>query len=181
MIIEESRDQGCIPVLNELFEKYIDLPYYVLPVLASLQLIGIITGIILLIFLAQNEDLAQADSELDSEFDDDDRDAPMELPKPKLFCIIKQQKDNFGIALDYDEDRRGHIIKRISDGSNTEFAGVSLGSRVIEIAGLICCNASVGEINIRMEQCGNEMKMLVVEEDADLLYKEYKGTVISKI
>ena len=60
MIIEESRDQGCIPVLNELFEKYIDLPYYVLPVLASLQLIGIITGIILLIFLAQNEDLAQA-------------------------------------------------------------------------------------------------------------------------
>ena len=40
---------------------------------------------------------------------------------------------------------------------------------------------SVGEINIRMEQCGNEMKMLVVEEDADLLYKEYKGTVISKI
>ena len=36
----------------------------------------------------------------------------------------------------------------------------------------------VGEINIRMEQCGNEMKMLVVEEDADLLYKEYKGTVI---
>lgn len=142
MIIEESRDQGCIPVLNELFEKYIDLPYYVLPVLASLQLIGIITGVILLIFLAQNEDLAQADSELDSEFDDDDRDAPMELPKPKLFCIIKQQKDNFGIALDYDEDRRGHIIKRISDGSNTEFAGVSLGSRVIEIAGLICCNAS---------------------------------------
>ena len=90
MIIEESRDQGCIPVLNELFEKYIDLPYYVLPVLASLQLIGIITGVILLIFLAQNEDLAQADSELDSEFDDDDRDAPMELPKPKLFCIIKQ-------------------------------------------------------------------------------------------
>ena len=60
MIIEESRDQGCIPVLNELFEKYIDLPYYVLPVLASLQLIGIITGVILLIFLAQNEDLAQA-------------------------------------------------------------------------------------------------------------------------
>ena len=77
-------------MLNELFEKYIDLPYYVLPVLASLQLIGIITGVILLIFLAQNEDLAQADSELDSEFDDDDRDAPMELPKPKLFCIIKQ-------------------------------------------------------------------------------------------
>ena len=31
-----------------------------------------------------------------------------------------------------------------------------------------------------MEQCGNEMKMLVVEDDADLLYKEYKGTVISK-
>ena len=93
MIIEESRDQGCIPVLNELFEKYIDLPYYVLPVLASLQLIGIITGVILLIFLAQNEDLAQADSELDSEFDDDDRDAPMELPKPKLFCIIKQVRD----------------------------------------------------------------------------------------
>ena len=28
-----------------------------------------------------------------------------------------------------------------------------------------------------MEQCGNEMKMLVVEEDADLLYKEYKVAV----
>ena len=56
--------------------------------------------------------------------------------------IPEKAKDNFGIALDYDEDRRGHIIKRISDGSNTEFAGVSLGSRVIEIAGLICCNAS---------------------------------------
>ena len=28
-----------------------------------------------------------------------------------------------------------------------------------------------------MEQSGNEMKMLVVDEDADLLYREYKVAV----
>ena len=48
--------------------------------------------------------LLKADSELDSEFDDDDRDAPMELPKPKLFCIIKQAKVS---SLVYDFDLRG--------------------------------------------------------------------------
>ena len=48
---------------------------------------------------------------------------------------------------------------------------------MIEVGGMICYGVSVGEINIRMEQCGNELKMLVVEEDADLLYREYKVAV----
>ena len=56
--------------------------------------------------------------------------------------ILKQQKDNFGLTLDYDEDRRGHIIKRIDETSNTLFAGLTLGSRVIEIGGLICYSVS---------------------------------------
>ena len=122
-IVENYKETGCITALNKSFDLYVDIPFYVLPVLACLQLIGIITGLILLNFLIKNEELAQADSDLDSDLDDEDRDAPMELPKPKLYRILKQQKESFGITLDYDEERRGHIVKRINENSNTEFAG----------------------------------------------------------
>ena len=147
-VVENYKEEGCVTALNKSFDLYVDIPFYVLPILACLQLIGIVTGLILLNFLIKNEELAQADSDLDSDLDDEDRDAPMELPKPKLYRILKQQKETFGITLDYDEERRGHIVKRINENSNTEFAGLSLGSRVIEVGGLICYNVSVGEINI---------------------------------
>ena len=72
-------------------------------------------------FLIQNDEWAQEDSEFDSDMDEHDRNAPIELPKPKLYRILKQTKDTFGFRFDYDEERRGHLIRAIDEGSNCEF------------------------------------------------------------
>ena len=71
-------------------------------------------------FLIQNDEWAQEDSEFDSDMDEHDRNAPIELPKPKLYRILKQTKDTFGFRFDYDEERRGHLIRAIDEGSNCE-------------------------------------------------------------
>ena len=78
-------------------------------------------GLILLMFLIQNDEWAQEDSEFDSDMDEHDRNAPIELPKPKLYRILKQTKDTFGFRFDYDEERRGHLSRAIDEGSNCEF------------------------------------------------------------
>ena len=44
IITESYGDKGCISELEKMFTKYINVPFYVLPVLATLQLVGIITG-----------------------------------------------------------------------------------------------------------------------------------------
>ena len=45
IITESYGDKGCITELENMFTRYINVPFYVLPVLATLQLVGIITGI----------------------------------------------------------------------------------------------------------------------------------------
>ena len=170
-------ETGCLTALNEMFSQYIDIPFYILPILAALQLVGIVTGVILLLFLIRNDDWAQEDSEFDSDLDENDRNTPIELPKPKLYRILKQTKDTFGFRFDYDEERRGHLIRAIDDSSNCQFSGLTIGSRIIEIGGLIAQNVSQGEIKFKMDKCGNDLKVLVVEEAADILYREYKVAV----
>ena len=177
MLITTDFEKGCVTALNEMFEMYIDIPFYILPILAGLQLVGIITGIILLLFLIRNDDWAQEDSEFDSDLDENDRNTPIELPKPKLYRILKQSKATFGFRFDYEEDRRGHLIRAIDENSNCQFCGLTIGSRIIEIGGLIAQNVSVGEIKFKMDKCGNDLKILVVEEAADMLYREYKVAV----
>ena len=113
-IESDFRETSCISVLTQEFNKYIDIPFYVLPAFACLQLIGIITGLVLLYYLIKNQELAQEDSDIDSDLDDEN-DAPMELPKPKLYRILKQSKDKFGISLDFDEERRGHIVRHVDE------------------------------------------------------------------
>ena len=172
MTITTDFEKGCVSALTDMFDRYTQIPFYVLPVLAALQLVGVVTGILLLLFLIRHDDWAQEDSELDSENDKNDRNAPIELPKPKLYRILKTSKMRFGIQFDYDEERRGHLIKTIDEGSNAQFSGITLGSRIIEIGGLIAQNVSVGEIKFKMDKCGNDLKVLVVEEEADKLYRQ---------
>ncbi|CBY19129.1 unnamed protein product [Oikopleura dioica] len=176
-IIVTDFERGCIGALGDLIGEYQNIPYFVLPSLCGLQLIGIISGIVLLLFLVKHEDLAQEDSELDSELDDHDRNAPIELPKPKLYRILKRSIDTFGLEMEYDEERRGHVVRSINEKSNTNYAGLTIGSRLIEIGGVIAQNVSIGEIKNHMKAIGNELKILVVEEAADMVYKEYKVAV----
>ena len=42
-------------------------------------------------------------------------------------------------------------------------SGLTIGSRIIEIGGLIAQACSVGEVKFKMDKCGNDLKVLVVE------------------
>ena len=61
-----------------------------------------------------------------------------QLPKPKVFRIVKKSRNpSFGLNLEYNDDRKGVLINSVEQDSNAEYAGITIGSRIIEINGLV--------------------------------------------
>ena len=73
-----------------------------------------------------------------------------QLPKPKVFRCIKKSRDpSFGIKIGYDEERKGVIITDIDPESNANFAGLTIGSRIIEINGLVAQGATKEDVQFK--------------------------------
>ena len=73
-----------------------------------------------------------------------------QLPKPKVFRCIKKSRDpSFGIKIAYDEERKGVIITDIDPESNASFAGMTIGSRIIEINGLVAQGATKEDVQFK--------------------------------
>lgn len=101
-----------------------------------------------------------------------------QLPKPKVFRVVKKSRNpSFGISLEYNDDRKGVLVCSIELDSNAEYAGITGGSRIIEINGLVAQGATLDEVKFKMDAALTEVKILVVEEKADLIYRECKVAV----
>ena len=101
-----------------------------------------------------------------------------QLPKPKVFRVVKKSRNpSFGISLEYHEERKGVLVSAVEAESNAEYAGVCIGARIIEINGLVAQGATLDEVKFKMEAALTEVKILVVEEKADLIYRECKVAV----
>ena len=49
----------------------------------------------------------------------------------------KSRNPSFGLNLEYNDDRKGVLINSVEQDSNAEYAGITIGSRIIEINGLV--------------------------------------------
>lgn len=192
--------RGCVKILQDSANSVLMVPYILVPILLIIQLTGLASGTLFLIYLlrglsdddddtstvysgyssmsGQSEDTMSVNSwqsgstTMTSKFP-----TAGELPKPKLFRLLKKSRESFGFRVEFCEFRRGHILRDIEPDSVSCFARMRNGSRIIEMNGLMCHGASSDEVKFKIEAASNELRLLVVEEDADACYREFKVSV----
>lgn len=90
--------------------------------------------------------------------------------KPRLVRIFKQE-DNFGFTLEYDENRDGHYITNITPSGPAERAGLKQDDRMIQINGINIEADDQEDVVFRIEECENEIVLLVTDCQSDDHYK----------
>ena len=63
------------------------------------------------------------------------------------------------------------MIRSVEQDSNAEYAGLTIGSRIIEINGLVAQGGTLEEVKFKMDAALTEIKILVVEDKADHIYR----------
>lgn len=195
----KAHERGCVDVLEEKANGVFMVPYVVIPLLLVIQITGITAGSMFILHLLRNIDDDDDDNQsiysyhTASSANDDTMSVNSwqsgsthitskfptagELPKPKLFRLLKKSRESFGFRIEFCEFRRGHILRDIEPDSVSCFARMRNGSRIIEMNGLICQGASSDEVKFKVEAANNELRILCVEEDADACYRDFKVSV----
>ena len=197
----KAYERGCLDVLEENVGHLLSIPYVVVPLLLVIQLVGLAAGTMFLIYLLRgigldddddNQSLYSYASSSHNSGDDtmsvhswksgsthltSQFPTAGELPKPRLFRLLKKSRESFGFRVEFCEFRRGHIMRDIEPDSVACFARMRNGSRIIEMNGLMCQGASSDEVKFKIEAASNELRLLVVEEESDALYRDYKVSV----
>jgi Na(+)/H(+) exchange regulatory cofactor NHE-RF2 len=94
-------------------------------------------------------------------------------PAPRLCHVVKwNENDGFGFHLLADKSRQGQYIGKVDVGSAAEAAGLKLGDRIIEINGVNVTNQTHKEVVARIKAIPNETKMLVIDPQGEMYYKE---------
>lgn len=156
--IKKTFERGCVDVLKKKASDILIIPFIGIPILLIIQIAGLSAGAMFftyllkgLIIVADDVDsiLTGDSSDYSSDFSDNKFPTAGELPKPKLFRLLKRSKEGFGFKVEFDEFRRGHIIKEVENEGIAHFARLKNGSRIIELNGLMCCGASSDEVKGR--------------------------------
>lgn len=186
----ELEGNGCASALREAIRSILVAPYICVPIILLMQISGLASSTMFLIYLLRGIIDSGEDAESIMTGESDTQSVASwhtgvsskfptagELPKPKLFRLLKRTRESFGFRIEFDEFRRGHIVRDIEPDSVANFARMTNGSRIIEMNGLMCHGASSDEVKFKVEAAGNELRILVVEEQADAIYRDYKVSV----
>ncbi|XP_078486597.1 uncharacterized protein LOC100179724 isoform X1 [Ciona intestinalis] len=96
-----------------------------------------------------------------------------DLPKPKIIRIVRSSKSaEFGFQVMFDDIRNCHVIVSVQQESIADFASLKTGSQLIEINGLMAHTASSEEIQYKLDLSGKEIRLLVVDAMACVMYEE---------
>ncbi|EFX87482.1 hypothetical protein DAPPUDRAFT_192104, partial [Daphnia pulex] len=94
-------------------------------------------------------------------------------PAPRLCHIIKWRQDaGYGFHLLADKKRVGHFIGKVDPNTPASAGGLKVGDRIIEVNGHNVVNETHKQIVERIKSVSNETKLLVLDPEADLYYRE---------
>lgn len=98
---------------------------------------------------------------------------PEDAPAPRLCHLIKWPDfDGYGFNLHAERSKPGQFIGKIDDASPAQLAGLREGDRIVEVNGVNINNENHCQVVERIKSKPNETKLLVVDVQADLYYKE---------
>lgn len=104
--------------------------------------------------------------------------------KPRL-CHLVKWPDNifqgYGFNLHAEKGKAGQYIGKVDEGSPSEAAGLKDGDRIVEVNGVNIGNENHQQVVTRIKAGGDEVKLLVVDQETDRIYKENKQVVKSDL
>ncbi|XP_076824134.1 uncharacterized protein LOC143470116 isoform X2 [Clavelina lepadiformis] len=96
-----------------------------------------------------------------------------DLPHPKIYRIVRKAGDNnFGFRVMFDEIRNCHVVVYVEPESCADFAGLSEGSQIIEINGLMAHSANSEEIEYKLAMADKDIRILVIDAITSALYED---------
>lgn len=98
---------------------------------------------------------------------------PDDAPSPRLCHLIKWPDfDGYGFNLHAERSNPGQFIGKIDDDSPAKLAGLQEGDRIVEVNGVNISNENHRQVVERIKSEPNETRLLVVDQETDLWYKE---------
>lgn len=98
---------------------------------------------------------------------------PDDAPAPRLCHLIKWPDfDGYGFNLHAERSNPGQFIGKIDDESPAQMAGLREGDRIIEVNGVNISNENHRQVVERIKSEPQETKLLVVDAETDIWYKE---------
>lgn len=98
---------------------------------------------------------------------------PDDAPAPRLCHLIKWPDfDGYGFNLHAERSNPGQFIGKIDDESPAQMAGLREGDKIIEVNGVNISNENHRQVVERIKADPQETKLLVVDQETDLWYKE---------
>lgn len=98
---------------------------------------------------------------------------PDDAPAPRLCHLIKWPDfDGYGFNLHAERSNPGQFIGKIDEDSPAQMAGLREGDRIVEVNGVNISNENHRQVVERIKSNANETKLLVVDVETDLWYKE---------
>nr|XP_039271903.1 uncharacterized protein LOC120346265 [Styela clava] len=185
---------GCMQKLSELVDWLLDgwsIPFTA-TIILLLQVVGIITSGMFLQHIIYRRNFKYDDDDsaglLNSEQNFLDPNHPLakqsgkmsvdDLPRPKLTRLMRSPIDEtFGLDVRYVDERQCFVVTEVTEDSNAQFAGVTVGSQVVELNGMLLQGVDQDEVYEKMENSSEEMFMLAIDEETESIYREHKVSV----
>lgn len=105
---------------------------------------------------------------------------PDDAPSPRLCHLIKWPDfDGYGFNLHAERSNPGQFIGKIDEDSPAEMAGLREGDRIVEVNGVNINNENHRQVVERIKSDPNETRLLVVDPETDLWYREQDQVVKS--
>lgn len=98
---------------------------------------------------------------------------PDDAPSPRLCHLIKWPDfDGYGFNLHAERSNPGQFIGKIDDESPAQMAGLKEGDRIVEVNGVNINNENHRQVVERIKSDPSETRLLVVDPETDLWYRE---------
>jgi len=105
---------------------------------------------------------------------------PVDAPAPRL-CHIRKVPDfdGYGFNLRAERGKPGQFIGDVDEGSPAAAAGLRDGDRIVEVNGSNVAGETHQQVVDRIRAVSDEVKLLVVDVEAEMFYREYNIVVTS--
>lgn len=98
---------------------------------------------------------------------------PDDAPAPRLCHLIKWPDfDGYGFNLHAERSNPGQFVGKIDDDSPAQMAGLREGDRIVEVNGVNISEETHRQVVERIKSDPQQTKLLVVDQETDLWYKE---------
>ncbi|XP_061701819.1 Na(+)/H(+) exchange regulatory cofactor NHE-RF1 [Syngnathoides biaculeatus] len=100
---------------------------------------------------------------------DSDKEVSPQL-RPRL-CVIRREANGYGFNLHSERARPGQYIRAVDEDSPAERAGLQPKDRIVQVNGVSVEGKTHSEVVAAIKAGGDEVRLLVVDPDADAFFK----------